>query len=374
MHLLALECENFRNLEPLRLDPHPRFNILEGNNGQGKTNLLEAIYLLGTLQSFRESKTRMLVRWDAESAWVRGEVERRGVVRKMGVELTPKGKRAAVDGKTVPRLTEYFGHLHVVIFGPEDLALTKGGPGERRRFLDRAIFNLYPAYLDDMRAYVRALRSRNRLLREAPDGALAPSVLESFDEELVRRGARVLDRRLRFLAGFRPVFEEAFRRITGGDHELGVRYDGARGVEEGLDEAALAGRLRERSQRTLQRDRRRGYTGSGPHVDDLVFTLDGHPARIHASQGQHRAFALALKIAELQLAETVLGGPPVLLLDDVSSELDRERNAQLMRFLDHAGGQVFITTTDRAWIRVEGASRVFRVAGGAIEVVDEATA
>ncbi len=370
MRLLTLDCERFRNLEPLHIEPHERFNILEGDNGQGKTNLLEAIYVLATMRSFRESRMRSLVRWGEPTATVRATLERRGTERTVAVELGTKGKRGSVDGKVTKRLKDYFGHLQAVVFGPHDLELTKGGPDLRRRFMDRAIFTLAPGYLDEARAYQKALQHRNGLLRDLQFDVVDPALLASFDEQLVQRGARVLFRRLRLLGDYRPIFEEVFHAITGRSHRVSLAYSGQTKVPAALckapDEAALADHLRARLEATRDMDMRRRYTGTGPHVDDLLVELDAHAARTHASQGQHRALALALKIAELQLAERALDAPPLLLLDDVSSELDRTRNAQLMEYLDQAGGQVFVTTTDRAWIQVTDATHVFTVEGGLI--------
>jgi len=363
VHLTSLACESFRNLTSVAIEPHPRFNILEGQNGQGKTNVLEAIYLLGALRSFRESRTRGLIQWDAEMAIVRGRVARLGVERDLGVELSPRGRRAVTDGKVITRLSDYFGHLHLVVFGPEDLALSKGGPGGRRRFLDRAIFQVVPSYFDEMRAYQKALKHRNELLRQSSGGG-DPALMESFDEALVRRGARVIHRRLSFLERFGPLVEEVFGELTGGGHTLRLRYDGI--LSGVVSEDEVQGAFRERLAASLSTDQRRRYTTRGAHVDDLVVTLDEHVARSHASQGQHRAIALSLKIAELRFAEASLGAPPVLLLDDVSSELDEQRNAQLMASLDAGAGQVFVTTTDRRWIHVTGDTHVFSVADGVL--------
>ena len=370
MRLLTLDCERFRNLQPLHIEPHERFNILEGDNGQGKTNLLEAIYLLATMRSFRDSRMRSLVRWGESTTTVRATLERRGTTRKIAVEVGTKGKRGSVDGKMTSRLSDYFGHLQVVVFGPHDLELTKGGPDLRRRFLDRAIFTLSPGYLDEARAYVQALQHRNGLLRDLQFEVVDPALLASFDEQVVQRGARVLYRRLRLLKDYGPIFDAVFGAITGAAYKVSLSYAGQSKVPAALrrrpDEEALAELLRERLEATRATDMRRRFTGVGPHTDDLLVALDDHAARTHASQGQHRALALALKIAELQLAEQALDAPPILLLDDVSSELDRGRNAQLMEYLDQAGGQVFITTTDRAWIQVTDATRVFSVASGMI--------
>jgi len=360
---LSIACESFRNLSPLRLEPHPGFNIIEGKNGQGKTNLLEVIYVMATLRSFRETRLRNLIGWEQEGAWIRSEVERDDVQRSLAVELRSDGRRASLDGNKVRRLSDYFGHFHVVFFGPDDLSLTKGGPAVRRRFIDRAIFNVEPVYLEEVNDYLKALRHRNDLLRSGADR----DVLASFDQAVVKRGARILWRRSLFLQSFRPLFEEVFRRITGGEHEVSTSYQGLASLDEPLVESDFEGLLTTRLESSLKRDQRRGHTSDGPHMDDLVFHLDGHLARQHASQGQHRAFALALKIAELQYAKEALGSDPVLLLDDVSSELDRDRNALLMGYLDQSGGQVFISTTDRSWIQITARSKVFQVNRGQVK-------
>jgi len=370
VRIRSLEAESFRNLEPLRIEPHERFNIFEGSNGQGKTNVLEAIYLLGALRSFRESKVSALIQNDTTSAVVRGEIELRGLKRRLGVELVGNARRAALDGNVVTRLGEYFGHLHVVVFAPDDLTLTKGAAGGRRRFIDRAIFNVHPSYLDETRDYLRALKHRNDLLRRS---IVDPMLLETFNETLITHGARILERRMSFLRSFVPVFTEVFSQITGGDHVGDMTYQsgvisGEMGSESppGLEE--IRGLFAERIAAKAQVEQRRGYTIVGPHADDLTLELDGHTARGQASQGQHRAFALALKIAELRCIREATSTDPVLLLDDVSSELDESRNQALMSYLDEAGGQVFVTTTDRRWIRVHGASRVYGVQGGQVTI------
>lgn len=328
------------------------------------------------LRSFRDGTNRELIRWGAQSAAIHGEIERGGVRREIELEVAPKGKRAVLDGKLVTRSSGLVGQLHVVVFGPDDLALTKAGPHERRRFLDRAVFNVWPAYLNEIRAYHVALKSRNELLRQRRGATLDPAVIASFDQELAQRGARVVWRRMMFLAGFRPLLQATLSDMTGGGLEGTVSYAPAEIAKlgDGVTEDQLLALLSERLERSLTTDVARGYTTVGPHADDLAFSLAGRSVRRFASQGQHRAFVLALKIAELQRIEQALGVYPVLLLDDVSSELDRDRNAHLMRFLNDAGGQVFVTTTDRRWIQLDGASHVYRVSAGRVVagVVEEA--
>ncbi len=370
MLLRSLAAEDFRNLEAFRLEPAPRFNLFEGRNGQGKTNLLEAIYLLGAFRSPRDAKHPELVRFGAERATIIGEIERREVTRTIEIRISREGKKVILDGKPITRLPASFLHLNAVIFGPDDLELTKLGPDVRRRFLDRATYAVWPDHLASLRAYGEALKSRNRLLRDAKLRHAAPDddVLAAFEAELARHGARLLQRRHLFLAGFVPRFCEAFARITDGELTGAIAH-----APSGLSAPAVAGADPATIERELaatfarQRasDLRLGWTRSGPHADELDLFIDGRPARLFASQGQHRAFVLAMKIAELDRIQEAIGVYPIFLLDDVSSELDERRNALLMETLDRGGGQVFITTTDRRWIKVSDA-RVWRVEAGRI--------
>jgi len=366
MHLVALGAEHFRNLATFRLEPDRRFNILEGRNGQGKTNLLEAVFLLSAFRSFRDARNRELIAWGEEATTVFGEIVRKDIRRTVQVTVSGKGKRVALDGKNITRLPDELAHLNVVLFGPDDLALTKEGPANRRRFIDRATYAVWPDYVTALRSYAAALKNRNELLRQASGGGLDTSVIQAFEHELVGHGARVIQRRLQFLESFQPHFDRVFDHITAGVLRGGIAYRGYKGLDKGADRAGLEAGYAQALDDARETDLRRGFTSVGPHTDDLLFHINKRSARIYASQGQHRAFVLALKIAELHRIHDAIGVYPVFLLDDVSSELDRERNAQLMSYLDQAGGQVFITTTDRNFIHIDSDARVYRVADGVI--------
>jgi DNA replication and repair protein RecF len=365
VHLRLLAAENYRNLEPFRIELGERFNLFEGRNGQGKTNLLEAVLLLSTFRSARDAKHPELIRFGEARATVFGEAVRKDIVRTVEIELTREGKKVALDGKTINRLPTSFAHLNAVTFGPDDLELTKGPPEVRRRFLDRATFAVWPEHLLELRAYQEALKHRNRLLRDAKMQNLPIDVplIEAFELELARRGAAIEQRRHHFLEGFRPRLEAAFSAITEGELTGRILHETSGLEHADLPLAELVSRLTERFAASRSTDLRLGYTRVGPHADDLGFEIGGHPARTFASQGQHRAFVLALKIAELERIEDALGVFPLFLLDDVSSELDERRNALLMRRLDRGGGQVLITTTDRRWIQV-GDARRWKVEAG----------
>lgn len=344
MQLLRLELTDFRNLAEVRLTPSTHATIAVGQNGQGKTNLLEALYFLATLKPLRASKLSELVRFGTRKATVSGRFLLQGAERQISVEVEDGTRQAFVDGKKAASLEDYFGGVAVVAFTPEDLSVVKGGPDGRRQFLDRAVFNRFPAYLRESRAYSRALKSRNRLLKTHAD----PSYLDAYDETLSKTGARIWTRRRALISEVAGRAQKAFAAIGRTVDPAHYEYAPAK-LEldfENADEATLAFALGDALASRRDRDYERGFTSVGPHVDDLEISIGEQPARAFASQGQQRALVLGWKIAEIENLAASLGFLPLLLLDDVSSELDPERNAYLMHYLADSGAQVFLTTTD----------------------------
>jgi len=296
---------------------------------------------------------------------VSGRFALSGAERDVAVQVDERGREAFVDGKPVRDLSQYFGGVSVVAFTPDDLAVIKGGPDGRRRFLDRAVFNRFPSHLEAARDYARALKQRNRLLKEGAE----PTVLDAHNEELARLGARIAVSRAALIAELEPRAAQGFAAIAPEDGPLGLRYEPrdipaeARGEEEAARAALLLG-LR----RSTARDVERGFTSVGPHTHDLELLFGDRPARTYASQGQQRAIVLALKIGEIENLRAVLGRAPLLLLDDVSSELDPARNAYLMGYLRASGLQVFLTTTDERLVRPAAGedARCVSICGGAL--------
>jgi len=348
--LRQLTIGDFRNLAQVELRPSRSATVVVGPNGQGKTNLLEAIYFLCTLRPLRAGKLSELVRFGAAGAFVSGAFALRGADRTIRVEIQDGARTALVDGKRAATLLDYFGGVSVVAFTPDDLEVVKGGPEQRRWFLDRAVFNRFPAYLDESRDYARALKSRNKLLKDRVEGAY----LAAFDDALVRAGARLWVRRRALMTELSPRAEKAFAAIGRADQPARYTYAPSHlgplpfdTATEGELAAAFAAELGRR----LERDLERGFTSVGPHADDLGLHLGERPARAFASQGQQRAFVLGWKIAEIENLHQAHGVLPLLLLDDVSSELDPERNAFLMSYLADSGAQTFLTTTDAELVR-----------------------
>jgi DNA replication and repair protein RecF len=339
----SLGVDRFRNLGGQEVPLHPHLTVLCGDNGQGKTNFLEAIYFFAALRSFRSHRPGECIRFGESEARLEGQVESGSHQRRISITLHPGSREVAVDGKRVARVRDFRGDFGAVLFTPEDLGLARGPPAERRRLLDRGVFTAFPAHLADLLDYQRALRARNALLRDglaSDENALAHTVT------LARLGAVVVARRLRWIASLRPRLAEVFREVAATEATADLGYEptvpGLASVSATAEiEEALLGHW----ERARERDLARGYTGTGPHADDLALSLDGRPLRLAGSQGQQRAFVLALKLAEIRFVEEVRGELPALLLDDVGSELDLRRRTALFRHLDRVAGQVLVTTT-----------------------------
>lgn len=366
MLLLGLKLTGVRNLAPLLLEPAPRFNVFHGDNGQGKTNLLESIYVAGTLRSFRTQRLAELIAFGADEAMIAARIERGGLERLCEVVVRERSRIVRLDRKSVRPIARYFGEFNVVLFAPEDLQVPRSSPKERRRFLDRAVFHRTPGYLEAAREYEKVLKNRNALLRDPAPGPRTGAMLEVFDEQLARHGARVVSARRAFLDEIAPRFVAAFSTITRTGHEVGLRYETHPDLAAGTEVAALAASLGQLVASSRRRDLARGSSSVGPHRDDLVWLFRDRPAASFASQGQLRALVLAWKTAEMDLLEDSYGEPPILLLDDVSSELDPDRNAYLFDFLRFRRGQCFITTTHPRHVLLAADRADYAVSGGLV--------
>ncbi len=362
MKLRSIKLNGVRNLAPLRLEPGPRFNVLFGDNGQGKTNFLEAIYALCTLRSFRTSRLADLIAIEGEGAHLEAILERGGLDRHYQLGIKPRGRIVRLDSKVPRPIAQYFGDFNVVLFAPEDLQVPRGSPSSRRRFLDRAVFNRSRGYLALASSYEKALKNRNRLLKDS-QGGRPPNidVRQAFDSQLATLGARLTAARRLFIEALSPRFTASFASIGDSDLEGRIRYQTSTELPNGADVPSLEKALSEAIEASLARDLARGATSVGPHRDDLLFTLAGQPAATFASQGQLRALVLAWKTAEMTLLEETHDSAPILLLDDVSSELDDTRNQSLFAFLRERNNQCFITTTAARHVLLDGTERGDRI-------------
>lgn len=330
----SIEVRSFRNIASADLALGRRFNVVAGDNGQGKTSLLEAMYVLATSKSFRTSKLVEVVRFGDELSSVRAKVREgtEGRVQSVGAK---RGQRLVrIDEKRPPSLAAYAVRTPVVVFHPGELSLSTGPSGERRRLLDRTALYLAPGSMVDVEAFGKALKARQRTLEVR---GVSASDLAPWEELCVKHGLAVMAHRSRAAALLAASAERAFARIGAPGLVLSVAYAPSAPLEASAFAELLV--------RNRPADLRRGSALVGPHRDDLALVLDDHPVRGIASQGQHRAVTLALKSAEIEVIAEERGVRPILLLDDVSSELDRARTAALFAFLRGQEGQVVLTTT-----------------------------
>ncbi|MBI2354276.1 MAG: DNA replication/repair protein RecF [Deltaproteobacteria bacterium] len=359
MRLTQLAIVGFRNIGQIRIEPCPCFNLLYGFNGQGKTNLLEAIYLLGSPRSFRSARLPEFIRHGERMARIQGEVESAGALSRISLSLETGGRRVEIDGKWVQRASELHGRLNAVVFSPDDTAMVRQGPEMRRRYLDRAVYTGDIGYLHSWQGYQRTLKQRNHLLKMSDRTGL-----DTWTEKLAEAGAEVIERRQRFVARLDGMLERHYTVISGGGECAGISYcpEGVRTTSR----ECIRAELLELFSRHEKSDERYGTTTAGPHRDDLTLCLDGRPLKTFGSQGQQKSFVLALKMAEMDNLQAVFNEPPLLLLDDMSSELDARRKRNLMDFLVARDIQVFITTTERSPALTGAAAHcaVFRVEDG----------
>ena len=343
MRIERIKLMQFRNYESLDLSPHPQLTVLLGDNAQGKTNILEAIGLCATGRSHRTPHDAQLIHWDRDGSYIGLNIKRLDVSRRIEVRLRRnKGKQIRLDGNPIARMGELMGCLNAVFFSPEDLRLVKGGPGERRRFLDMEISQIYPRYFFALSGFSRALAQRNALLKNIASGRSPAELLDSWDEQLAEYGCLLISLRRLFVSQLHEEAARIHREISGRRETLHLCYQADVSGNNGTtddDRTALLATL------SVQRkeDIRKGTTLRGPQRDDLLFRLNDRDARLYASQGQQRSIALSVKLGELSLMRHQIGEPPILLLDDVLSELDEHRQSLLIEAARRQ--QTFLTGT-----------------------------
>lgn len=336
MRLCQISIERFRNLSDISFSPAPGVNVVWGDNAQGKTNLLEALWLLTGERSFRGAKETEMVPFGGTAASVKAVFEGGGRENETSYRFRGETgqKKILFNGVPASSFSSLAGSFYAAVFSPVHLTLVKGGPPERRRFLDAAICQLKPRYHAVLSQYGRLLFQRNCLLRDA---RLSPSLLDTleiWEGSLAKSAALITKTRQSYLERLSAFAEEIYDGISSGKEQLSCLYRGT--VEQGCEEEF---RIALRAARTV--DFKTGTTSVGPHRDDIEFEINGFPARAYASQGQQRSIVLSLKLAECAMIEETAGETPVVLLDDVMSELDRDRRDYLLNRLD--GRQIFIT-------------------------------
>lgn len=362
MRLKRLVARGFRNLDPFDLDLDAPFVVFHGANAQGKTNALEAVWVLASLRPLRAARPVELVRWGESELQLGGWVASEGIERHHRLELRDGQREVQLDGKRCADLTAYFRDLRAICFTPADGEIVTGGPEFRRRWVDRAAFTARPSHLDLVRDHQRALLHKGAALRaDRPD----PTLLDALDAQLAGLGARLADRRSALLDELNPHVARLYAALARDDGTVRLQL---RTAARGQTEPERAAALSEVFARARSVEVRRRRTLVGPQTDEVAVDLGGRPARRHASRGQVRSLVLALKLAELH-ASRDRGVLPIFLLDDLSSELDRNRTERLVELLSELGAQVVVTTTDPDHLQAlpaEGTRRL-RVNGGAFQ-------
>ena len=364
MYVEYLKIRNFRNLENVELHLTPGMVVLRGKNGQGKTNLLEALYVAATGRSFRTSPPREMIRFEHKSAEIKAIISRHGVRHEVDIRIEGGKRTIQIDGRKTPSAAGLLEMLNVVAFFPDDLRIAKGSPEERRRFLDRSVANFRPEFYSASALFQRTLKSRNAVLKQmrTPD----PTLVEIYNEPLVEYGAQINEARQALLDILLPEAASIFAEVAQLDLPMKAHLqDGVSGDGEFKDKFTNA------LQENIEKDFRRGTTTVGPHRADLILSIGEHKARSFASQGQQRALILALKMAEVQILSKTLGVTPVLLLDDVSSELDTQRTQKLFSEISRLARQVWVSTTGAAPLPLSEDALLFEVNNGVIHAESE---
>lgn len=321
MYIKSIELSNFRNYKELSMEFHPEKNILYGDNAQGKTNILEALYFCGMTKSHKGSKEKEIIRMNEKEAHIRMCVEKKGVSRRIDMHLKRnKAKGVAIDGIPIRKSSELLGLVNIVFFSPEDLGIIKHGPSERRRFVDVELCQLDKVYFHDLTKYNQVVNQRNNLLKQISVDKSLLSTLDIWDQQLVEYGSRIIRRRKKHLEELNEVITPIHEKLSGGREQLTLGYEANVSAEDFGMKIVM----------NRERDLFQKVTTTGPHRDDVEFAIADIDIRKYGSQGQQRTAALSLKLAEIEIVKRMVGDLPVLLLDDVLSELDRNRQHYLL--------------------------------------------
>ncbi|EOS71451.1 DNA replication and repair protein RecF [Dorea sp. 5-2] len=360
MKIKSLKLKDFRNYNLLQLDFDDSTNIFYGNNAQGKTNILEAVYLSGTTKSHRGTKDRDMIRFGENESHIETVVEKRGMSYKIDMHLkknSPKG--IAIDKLPIRKAGELFGIINIVFFSPEDLNIIKNGPSERRRFIDLELSQLDKIYLNHLSNYNRIINQRNHLLKDLREAGRQENLIQTldiWDMQLVQYGNEIIKKRKEFIGKINEIISYTHKKLTGGKENIELVY------EPGSGSLSLEDALK----KNREKDMRFKNTSVGPHRDDICFMTKDLDIRRFGSQGQQRTAALSLKLAEIELVKSVIHDTPVLLLDDVLSELDKYRQNYLLDSIHDIQTLITCTGMDEFINHRFSINKVFHVFNGQV--------
>lgn len=345
MYIEQLSLTNYRNYERLDISFENKVNVILGENAQGKTNMMESIYVLALAKSHRTSNDKELILWDKDYAKIEGRIQKQYGPLPMQLVISKKGKKAKCNHIEQRRLSQYVGNMNVVMFAPEDLNLVKGSPQVRRRFIDMEIGQVSPIYLHDISQYQKILQQRNHCLKMMQvKRQTDQTVLEILTEQFIQIAVKIVTKRFEFLRLLEEWAKPIHSGISRGLETLEIQYKPSVDVLEAQDLSKMIECFAEKFNKVKMREIERGTTLFGPHRDDLQFLVNGHEVQKFGSQGQQRTAALSVKLAEIELIHSEIGEYPILLLDDVLSELDDYRRSHLLNTIQ-GKVQTFVTTT-----------------------------
>ncbi len=358
MYIESLELQDFRNYKNLHIDFDKGTNVFYGDNAQGKTNILESIYVCSTSKSHKSSRDREMIRFGCDESHIKMLVRKNDSSCRIDMHLKKnKSKGIAVNAVPVKKASDLFGIINVIFFSPEDLSIIKNGPSERRRFMDLELCQLNKLYVYDLVQYNKVLNQRNKLLKDMDHDPSLEDTLSSWDTQLIRFGKEIIGIRREFIAEVNDIIKEIHRDLSAGKEEIEVIYE-PNVSEEDFESAIGKNRFQEERQKV---------TLTGPHRDDMSFVVNGTDIRKFGSQGQQRTAALSLKLAEIELVKRKVRDYPILLLDDVLSELDSSRQEALLAELDNIQTMITCTGLDEFVNSRFHMDRVFKIVNGTIE-------
>ena len=357
MIIKSIDLQNYRNYELQKIDFDSGTNILYGDNAQGKTNILEAVYLSGTTKSHRGSKDQEMIAFNHNESHIKMIMNRKGIDYRIDMHIKRnRSKGIAINGVPIRKSMDLYGIINLVIFSPEDLRIIENGPSERRKFIDMELCQLDKIYASNLINYRRTLEQRNNLLRDISFNPSLEDTIDVWDMQLIRYGREIIARRDKFINQLNDIIKDIHIRLSGGKENLLIKY--VPDVKEDEFEEILS--------RNRERDIRMKYTCAGPHRDDMIFYIDELDVHKYGSQGQKRTSALSLKLAEIEIVKQLTGDKPVLLLDDVLSELDSSRQNYLLNSISDVQTIITCTGLDEFINNRFNVNRIFKVTNGKV--------
>ncbi len=358
MYIKNIKLTNFRNYKNQQVELDKEMNLFYGENAQGKTNILEAVFLCAIGKSFRAKKEKELIHLEEKNACIEMEYEKEDRSGKIKIELNDK-KNIYLNGIKQSKLSDILGKINIVMFSPDDIEILKSGPAKRRRFLNIMISQLRPKYVYCLNMYLKTLEQRNHYLRQIANENSSQELLEIWDEKLAEYGAQVYEYRNEFIEKIKEKISNIHNNITQQQEELKIKY---------LSDCQTKETYKEELKKTRQSDIERGYTVKGIHRDDIYFFINKKQVNIYGSQGQNRTVILSLKLAELEIIKEEIGEYPILLLDDFMSELDGKRRENFLKNISNT--QILITCTDEFTIP-DKMCKTFQVNKGNVENINK---